>query len=612
MQKHIALIFGALMIITGAAQSQSKSPYMGGEVELIELPNGGVINKNAPELADQTWTHEPKIVNIAEGIWSIEGFAHVNCAVIEGETTLIVYDTGNENADGQKFLDAIRQVSDKPIKTVIYSHAHYVWGTKPMLEGAEDYMVIGHPNLNKNILESSGLGSSIPELAPVLTARAYEQFDVYNPSEGPDAPLASSPVGSGEKGFVAVTHPVSNGQEMIVDGVKMQFFTDYHSDTDDCLLVYFPDKGLVLNNLYWPIYGNLYTLRGSLYRDPIPWMEGLRLIRDLKPEHLISTHTYAISGRDEIFEAITNYHDGLAYLYDQTLRHILLGDSPDEMRHNIELPEHLASWPNNQETYGELSYYPPNIYNYALGWYDGNATNLNKVHPDLEAQKIVEGFGGKEEVMEQVKKALMDQEFSWATQLSDYLYKVYPNDQEVRQLKADALRKMGQLTQASIPRSWYLSQARALEGKVDILHAVMPSVEQILDSDPGTYVNMMRVRIDPELSIETDKVIAFKFTDVEENATHGLHVRKGVAEYISKPADYYRSADVTIELPRESFAKYYAGDLNLEQLLDSELVSVTGSRQEAIELLSQFDQIDPSNQQFKFQKNEVDKTTQIN
>ena len=597
----LTLLTALALLTSNIAVSQEKSPYMGGEVEMTELPNGGIINKDAPELSEQTWIHEPNIVKIADGIWSLEGFAHVNCAVIEGETSLIVYDSGNENADGQKFLDAIRQVSDKPVKTVIYSHAHYVWGTRPMLEGAEDYMVIGHPNLNKNIMESGGLGSSIAELAPVLTARAYEQFDVYNPSEGPDAPLASTPIGSSDKEFVAITYPVTNGQEMVVDGVKMQFFTDYHSDTDDCLAVYFPDKGLVVNNLYWPIYGNLYTLRGSLYRDPLPWMEGLRLIRDLEPEHLINTHTHSISGKDKISEALTNYHDGLAYLYDQTLRGILNGETPDEMRHSIELPEHLANWPNNQRTYGELSYYPPNIYNYALGWFDGNTTNLNKVHPDLEAQKMVEGFGGKEKMMDEIRKAMSEQEFAWATQLSDYLYKVYPNDQEVRQLKADALRKMGQLTIGSIPRSWYLAQARALENKVDIPYMILPSKEQVLNTAPGTYVNLMRVRINPELSENTNKVIVFEFTDLDESAKFGLHVRRGVAEYLTNPDNYHQEQEMTLQLPRALFAAYYIGEISLQELIDSNQNEIKGDKEEALELLMQFDQIDASNMNLKFQ-----------
>ncbi|MEP0131901.1 MAG: alkyl sulfatase dimerization domain-containing protein [Eudoraea sp.] len=589
------------LLIFNRAFSQEQNIYMGGQVELTEMSNGGIINSKAPESIIKTMPHEPKIVHLAEGIWSIEGFAHVNCGVIEGEESLIVYDTGNDNVDGQKFLEAIKQVSDKPVKTIIYSHAHYVWGSRPLLDGAEDYTVVGHPKINQNITESGGKGASIPEIAPVLTARSNEQFDVYVPAEGRDAPLASSPLGKNEKEFVPVNRPVSNGEVLTIDGVTMQFFTDYHSDTDDCLTVYFPEKGLVLNNLYWPVYPNLYTLRGSIYRDPVPLMEGLKIIRDLHPEYLISTHTFSISGKDDVFEAITNYHDGLAYLYDQTIRHILLGDSPDEMRHNIQLPEHLDLWPNNQRTYGELSYYPPNIYVNALGWYDGNAANINPVHPDIEAQKIVAGFGGKQKTMNAIKEALENEEFAWATQLSDYLYKVNPSDQEVRQIKADALRKMGQLTVASIPRSWYLSQARALENKVKIPHMVLPSKEEVLSTKPGTYVNLFRVRINPELSQNTDKVLVFEFTDLDENANFGLHIRRGVAEYILEPNNYHQQQHITIKLTRSLFAAYFIGETSLKELIDSNPVEIIGNKKEAFELLMQFDQIDPSKTRYKFQ-----------
>lgn len=89
----LTLLTALALLTSNIAVSQEKSPYMGGEVEMTELPNGGIINKDAPELSEQTWIHEPNIVKVADGIWSLEGFAHVNCAVIEGETSLIVYDS---------------------------------------------------------------------------------------------------------------------------------------------------------------------------------------------------------------------------------------------------------------------------------------------------------------------------------------------------------------------------------------------------------------------------------------------------------------------------------------------------------------------------------------
>ena len=84
-------------------------------------------------------------------------------------------------------LDLAKQVSDKPVSAIIYSHAHYVWGAKPMVAAGKDVKVIGHHGLNGNILESGGLGSAIPELGPALMAQAIEQFSVLLPKEGSDA-----------------------------------------------------------------------------------------------------------------------------------------------------------------------------------------------------------------------------------------------------------------------------------------------------------------------------------------------------------------------------------------------------------------------------------------
>lgn len=592
----LSLTLGLVTTLTG----QNQEAYMGGEAELVTLPNGGVINKKAPELVAKTHISEPNIIHVTEGIWSFEGYSFANFGVIEGETGLIVYDAGEDNDDSRRFMKALRKVSDKPIHTIIYSHSHYVWGGRVMIEDNENITVIGHPMLNKNILESGGAGASVPELAPVLTGRIYEQFNAYLPSEGIDAPLAKSPIGSNDKEFVPVTKTAQNEEIVVIDGIKMQFFTNYHSDTNDCLMVFLPEKGTVLNNIYWPVFPNLYTLRGSVYRDPLPWIEGLKKIKSLQADHLINTHATAVSGKENVSEAVTNYHDALAFTYDQTIRRILLGESPDELRHTIQLPEHLAEWPENQLTYGEMSYYPPNIYNYALGWFDGNASNINPVHPNVEAEKIVEGFGGIKNMIEAIEKAMKNKEYAWANQLSEYLYKVYPNDQDVRQLKADALRMMGQLTIASIPRSFYLSQARALENEVSVLHTVMPSKHQILGSDPGTYVNMMRVRIDPEKSMDTDKIISFEFTDIETDAAFALHVRRGVAEYVKEPAEYYRKSDVKIMLPRELYAKYYTGTILLHDLLTNKNVTIVGNKKDAKRILEMFDQYNAAEPNFKF------------
>ena len=56
------LVMGLCLVSYG----QNQSVYIGGDAELITLPNGAIINKKAPELAAQTWVTEPEIVNVAE------------------------------------------------------------------------------------------------------------------------------------------------------------------------------------------------------------------------------------------------------------------------------------------------------------------------------------------------------------------------------------------------------------------------------------------------------------------------------------------------------------------------------------------------------------------
>jgi linear primary-alkylsulfatase len=361
-------------------------------------------------------------------------------------------------------VDMAAQVSDKPVSAIIYSHAHYVWGAKPMVAAGKDVKVIGHQNLNSNILVSSGLGTAIPELAPTLMARAIEQFSVLSPAQGPDA-RGPSPISKHERGFIPVNTPVSNGQKITVDGVEMVFYTHYEADTNDTLIVHLPEKQLVMNNHFWAIFHNFYTLRGSEYRDPTIWI------------------------------------DATSYLYDQTIRGILHGKTPEELRYWVQLPSELAAFPNNQLTYGELSYYPPYIYNHALGWFGREVETLNRIAPQQQAQKIVTGFGGVEAVKKEVAQSISNDELAWAAELGGYLVKVAPEDQQARQLLADALRQMCYNTMARIPRSFYLTRALALEGKIQIPVAMHGDTSSVLGSPPATYVKQYRVRLDPKVSL---------------------------------------------------------------------------------------------------------------
>jgi alkyl sulfatase BDS1-like metallo-beta-lactamase superfamily hydrolase len=590
------LLGASILAVVSTAQADNftfpQAVYSGEDVKLTEYPNGGIVNKTMLDRLNMTQPVEPYIEEIADGVWAMVGYHWGYKAVIEGEKGLIIYDTGDDIEECLEILELIREhISDKPIHTIIYSHSHYGFGSKAITDAyGDDIKIIGHHELNKNLLESGGLGSAIPELAPSLLARTLEQFSVLLPPEGPDG-QAPTPMGK-TKGFVPVNTPVEHGQEMTVDGVEMVFYTDFDSDTDDQVMVYLPKTKTVLNNHLWPSFPNFYTLRGSVYRDPTDWANGIKLMRDLEPEHLINTHSIPISGREKIQEVLNGYCDAIMYLYDQTIRGILHGKTPDELRYWVQLPKDLAEQPNNQMTYGEFSYYPPYIYQYAIGWFGRDAENLNRIPPEAQAKKIVEGFGGVEAVKKELKKTLKNKEYAWSAELGGYLVKTAPDDPEARQLLADALRQMGYLTEASIPRSWYLTKALALEGAIQIPTVVFTDSDSVLEMPPDTFVNQYRVRLDPKASYGKDKLLAITLSGTEA-PTMGLHVRSGVAEFVQDISKYYRKPDISISMPMEAWGAYYVGDITLSRLLEREDVK-TDSRNNVQKFFSLFDQVHPS------------------
>jgi linear primary-alkylsulfatase len=249
----------------------------------------------------------------------------VSSAFIVGDDGVIVWDTGDNLEDGRHFRAEIRKITDKPIKAVIYSHSHEVLGTSALLEGETDVLILGHPNVNKN-LQTSGVGSYFPETEPLQWSRLYQQFNTFLPQSGPDAKWGIT-VALGERGFVPVNHPVKNGEELTIAGIRFQFFTEGSTDSDDTLTVWLPDQKVALNNVLRAYPPNIYTPRGALWRDPRAWRDATRLLRDLKPEILIGQPTLTLKGKDEIFTHLNNYLDFSNLILDQTLRGLLKGST---------------------------------------------------------------------------------------------------------------------------------------------------------------------------------------------------------------------------------------------------------------------------------------------
>ncbi len=566
--------------------------YMGAPVELVEAPNGAITNKELLDRVGDFNFIEPTILNPAEGIWVFGGYGLAPISIIETDEGLIAFDTGDTVHDGELMLEALRTVTQKPVKVIIYGHSHTVAGAGVIAEGNKDVMTIGHPDLNEVVASNLGAGgapSFYPEVSPYLTARALTQFNAYMPTEGPDAYVLPTNLTEISSAFIPVNTPVEDGQEMTVLGVKMQFFTKYGSDDKVHTTVWLPERKILFTTMLWSAPPQLYSVRGDVFRDPREWIEGLRFNRDLNPEVLISAGSKPVVGREKVRQTLEDYVDGASFVLDQTLRGILAGLGPDDLRHFVVFPQYLYEAPINLQAYGEISSYPPAIFYQTVGWYDNDAANLKPISPVDEARRLVPLMGGRTKVIEAVKAAMDKKEYAWAAKLANQLYLVDNQDQVARQLKADALRQMAYVSTGANDRAHLMSQALALEGKTRIARLIPPQPASIA-KDPVTYVDYMRVRIDPLKSDDVDSFVVFDFAD---GTAAGLHIRRAIAEFVPDPQAYSRKPDITLAMSGETWAEVYLSRATPEDLISNGSIEVTDDDAEAAYLLNLFDKYRP-------------------
>lgn len=543
--------------------------YRGEHIDMIQGPRGAQVATSTLKAITATFAVAPKMIEVAPKIWNLVGIGISSRMMIEAPEGLVIFDTGDDLEDGEKALAEFRKVSDRPIKAIIYSHNHYAHGTQAFLREAPDAIIIGHHDINKfltEIVTGFASGGEFPEAMPALTARYERQFSLHLPQSGPDTGLGAVIPPGKAKGTALATHLVHDGEELVVAGLRMQFFTRYFSDSEDSLTVWVPELDVVYNNFLWPSLFNFYTLRGDVFRDPSSWRNGLRVIRDLAPTHLVNTHALPVIGQENVKQSLELYMDAISFMIDQTLRGINKGLSPAELKDFVRLPPVLRDFPNNAETYSEFFYFPLHLYNHIFGWFDGDAASIHRLPPAEEAARIIKGFGGAQVVLQQYQEAMTQGDLVWASRLAGWLLVTEPGNSTYRKSQAETLRQIAYRAPATIARHFCLTQALELENKIAPVHSVLPSIQAILAVEPGRYINFFRIRLDPKKAGESRQRLTIAIAD--KASRHTLEVRHGVCEYLEN-ADAASANPLTLQVSHQDWARIYVGDVTLQELFSS-------------------------------------------
>jgi alkyl sulfatase BDS1-like metallo-beta-lactamase superfamily hydrolase len=193
-------------------------------------------------------------------------------------------------------------------------------------------------------------------------------------------------------------------------------------------------------------------------------------------------------------------------------------------------------------------------------------------------------------VLARGRKAMNDKAYNLAAKLMSYVIAAEPGNAAATQLKADALRQMAQTTPTGIQtRNALLTEALHLEGKINRFAALPinfwgnPTPDNILRTEPGTYLKLLESYIDPVASARVQRIAKVTFKDL--GRSWALHVRRGVAE-VSETIP--SKVDVVIELPRVAWAQIVIHQKTLADAIKAGEATINGDRQALEEILASF------------------------
>ena len=398
--------------------------------DLLEaLRRGGSFGGTfSPSVARGMFSRDPEaigdirdgteIIEVAPRSWQLR-FPIVNASLFETDEGLVLVDTGMSPA-GPALLDAIREVSDKPLHTIIYTHGHvdHAYGAWALLEaGATPVQIVAHEKL-------------------------LSRFDRYLRLRGSMSRYMSQPIEhlpQKPEDLVWPTRTFAGDQlELEIGGEKFVLY-HYPAETDDQLFVWIPGRRIVQTADYYqgflPNAGN--GKRVQRYVES--WVEALRKMVSLEPQILLPGHGKALMDPAVIRENLTVLADTLSFIVDHTLAGLNRGERKDRIVDSLVLPEHLARHPTMRVQYVTPQDISKMVIRQYTGWWDDIPSHWTPAPMHERGRVLVEMAGGLDPFVARARE-LVGEDIRLASHLADFAYLAYPEDPRAQDLAYDVYR----------------------------------------------------------------------------------------------------------------------------------------------------------------------------
>ncbi|UVE18399.1 MBL fold metallo-hydrolase [Pseudomonas sp. LS44] len=538
------------------------------------------------------------LFEVAPKIYQIRGMDVSNMTIVEGDDGLLIIDPLTVSETAKAGMDLyFKHRPKKPVVAVAYSHSHadHFGGVRGVVNEADvkaGKVKIFAPAgfMEHSVSENIFAGNA-------MLRRSQFQFGSLLPrgDQGQvEAGMGKTVPGGGTMTLIAPTDLIKKDYEThTIAGLQVEFQLTPGTEAPAEMNFFFPQlRAVCMSENTTQMMHNILTPRGAQVRDAKAWAEyidsSIQRYGD-KTDVMFVSHNWPVWGTERISSFLADQRDMYAFLNDRTLNLANKGLTPTEIAAKMDkLPGDLAQKWYLRGYYGSLSHNSKAVYQRYLGWYDANPSNLNPLPPSEAGSHYVEALGGAEAVQKLMKAAIDKGDYRWASMLGNHLVFAQPDNQEAKNLQADALEQLGYQAENALWRNMYLTAAMELRNGVPKTGARTNTADLIKAMTPKMFLDYLSVRVDSDKAQGHDMVMNWAFDDLDQE--YALNLRNGV---LTQREGANAKADVTVRLDKATLDKISLRQLDFPTAIKQGDIKLEGNGKKLGEFLGLLDSFDP-------------------
>jgi glyoxylase-like metal-dependent hydrolase (beta-lactamase superfamily II) len=364
---------------------------------------------------------QPRLHELAPRVFVAQGFDFGDFAFVLTDDGVVAIDAGTTPEHARAALNALRTVSDLPIRYVIVTHAHWdhIGGLSALLE--TDTQIIAHANFAAELQIVNDTGVAFRTF---FGPQGKQSFDLR-----PD-------------------RLVREAETLVLGGTDFSLYPVRGGETEDALVVHLPATGVVFTgDVFMPFLGAPFLPEGSAEG----LFETLELIQHLAPRLLIQGHTPLTE--QFTIRILPALEAALRELYQQVLDGLRNAQTLVQVLDRNVLPEVLRSNPAAVLPYLLMrENFVKRVYHQRSGYWQPDGEGIEVFAPDDWAAALTLLAGGRPESFVESARTLLDRhDDALALRLVDLGLHSFADSQALIGLRYQALQRLRGLHQQLNP-----------------------------------------------------------------------------------------------------------------------------------------------------------------